>query len=121
MTDDEIISILREDDFDVTFSGGDPFYRADDVAILAERIKNELSKNLWCFTGFLFEELVADAKYHNLLTKIDVLVDGPFVKDRKDLSLRFRGSSNQRIIDVKKSLDVGKVILLEQYMNKIEF
>ncbi|MGM9836609.1 MAG: anaerobic ribonucleoside-triphosphate reductase activating protein [Muribaculaceae bacterium] len=116
MSDDEIMEILRYDDFDVTFSGGDPMYRAAEVARLARRIKDELGKTIWCYTGFEFENIVSDPHFRCLLETIDVLVDGPFVLAERDLSLRFRGSGNQRIIDVKRSLASGAVVLMQQYM-----
>lgn len=116
MSDDEVMAILREDDFDVTFSGGDPMYRAAEVARLARRIKAELGKTIWCYTGFVFEDIVMKADFRCLLETIDVLVDGPFVLAGRDISLRFRGSGNQRIIDVKQSLLTGKTVLMEQYM-----
>ncbi len=116
MSDDEVMAILREDDFDVTFSGGDPMYRAAEVARLARRIKAELGKTIWCYTGFAFEDIVMKADFRCLLETIDVLVDGPFVLAGRDISLRFRGSGNQRIIDVKQSLLTGKTVLMERYM-----
>ena len=116
MSDDEIMEILRYDDFDVTFSGGDPMYRAADVARLARRIKAELGKTIWCYTGFKFESIVSDPHFRCLLEAVDVLVDGPFVLAERDISLRFRGSGNQRIIDVKRSLATGTMVLMQQYM-----
>ena len=116
MSDDEVMAILREDDFDVTFSGGDPMYRAAEVARLARRIKAELGKTIWCYTGVVFENIVMKADFRCLLETIDVLVDGPSVLAGRDISLRFRGSGNQRIIDVKQSLLTGKTVLMEQYM-----
>ncbi|MGN0214286.1 MAG: anaerobic ribonucleoside-triphosphate reductase activating protein [Muribaculaceae bacterium] len=116
MSDDEILEMLRYDDFDVTFSGGDPMYRAADVARLARRIKAELGKTIWCYTGFVFENIVTDPHFRCLLETIDVLVDGPFVLAERDISLRFRGSGNQRIIDVQQSLKQGAVVLMKQYM-----
>ena len=116
MSDDEVMAILREDDFDVTFSGGDPMYRAAEVARLARRIKAELGKTIWCYTGFVFENIVMKADFRCLLETIDVLVDGPVVLAGRDIARRFRGSGNQRIIDVKQSLLTGKTVLMEQYM-----
>ena len=95
----------------ITFSGGDPLYQSEALIGLAERIKAE-GYNLWCYTGFRFEDIVAAGEPENaktLLNYIDVLVDGPFIMELKDISLRFRGSSNQRIIDVRKSLLNGAV------------
>lgn len=75
-------------------------------------------KDIWCYTGFTYEELISrnHLATHKLLEYIDVLVDGDFKKDLKDLSLKFRGSSNQRIIDVQKTLKTNKVQLVEELM-----
>ena len=86
---------------------------ADDVAELCRRIKDELHKNIWCYTGFVWESVVGNPEYVPLLNTIDVLVAGPFVLARRDISLCFRGSGNQRIIDVKKSLEQNKVVILK--------
>ena len=85
-----------------------------------ERVRRELpQKTIWCYSGYCFEELAAGkigAHSRELLEGLDVLVDGPFVLAKKDLGLRFRGSSNQRIIDVPASLAAGEVRLAEEYM-----
>ena len=111
-----MMAVLEYDDFNVTFSGGDPMYQAEEVALLAQTIKQRMGKTIWCYTGFRFEELLGDERYMPLLEQVDVLVDSPFELDKRDISLRFRGSSNQRIIDVKQSLATGKPIVLEEYM-----
>ncbi len=103
--------ILADPFADVTFTGGDPVYQAEAFARLAQLIKQQSSKTIWCYTGFLFEELLADAQYLPLLQHIDVLVDGPFIMAQRNEALRFRGSSNQRIIDVPASLAQGRVVL----------
>ena len=94
------------------FTGGDPFYQSEAFAELADLIKAENPrKTIWCYTGFSFEEILADEKLRILLEKVDVLVDGPFTLALRDVkNLRFRGSSNQRIIDVPASLAAGTVI-----------
>lgn len=97
----------------ITFSGGDPFFQAKEILELAKEIKQN-EYNLWAYTGFTFEEIIKDNVKLELLKQIDVLVDGRFVEELKDLTLRFRGSSNQRIIDVQKSIQENKIIL---YMN----
>ena len=105
MYTDEIMDVIKADPFaDVTFSGGDPMYQADGFAELAEAIKRDTNKTIWCYTGFTFEELLADVAKHKLLNLIDVLVDGPFIQSLRNPDLPFRGSSNQRIIDVQKSM-----------------
>ena len=115
-TEEEVMTVLEYDDFNVTFSGGDPMYQAAEVAHLAQTIKQRIGKTIWCYTGFRFEEIVGDERYMPLLEQVDVLVDSPFELAKRDISLRFRGSSNQRIIDVKKSLETGEVVIIEEYM-----
>lgn len=112
-TIDELMEIIDYNDFDVTFSGGDPLFQVEEVTELARRIKSDLNKNIWCYTGFLWENIVDDQRYRPLLETIDVLVDSPFLLSLRDIELRFRGSSNQRIIDVKKSLKSGTVEILD--------
>ncbi|MFN7252984.1 MAG: anaerobic ribonucleoside-triphosphate reductase activating protein [Anaerobacillus sp.] len=84
---------------EVTFSGGDPFYQAKEIIILAKKLKS-LGKNIWAYTGYTLEELLFRNDEHELalLREIDVLVDGPFIQSQRNLSLPFRGSNNQRII-----------------------
>ena len=98
----------------VTFSGGDPFYQPEACAILAKHI-HELGMNVWCFTGFTYEQLLALNNKHvkEFLNEIDVLVDGPFIKSEKSLDIKFRGSKNQNLIDVKKSLLTGEKVVLD--------
>lgn len=100
MTVDRLVDIIAEADFDVTLSGGDPLYQLDGVIELARRIK-ALGKNLWCYTGFTYEEILADERLSRVLPWIDTLVDGPFVQALRDPELIFRGSSNQRILHLR--------------------
>lgn len=104
MSVDCIIKIIADNDFNVTFSGGDPFMQIDNLIILAKRIKNELNKNIWCYTGYTWEQINANQRFRELLDYIDVIVDGRYEKDKRDISLTFRGSSNQRIIEVKNKV-----------------
>ena len=110
---DELLGVVEKNNFNVTLSGGDPLYVADEAAELCRRIKDELHKNIWCYTGFVWENIVHKPEYRPLLETIDVLVDGPFVLARRDISLCFRGSGNQRIIDVRKSLAQDEVVVLK--------
>ena len=87
----------------VTLSGGDPFFQYEGVTEIAKILK-EQNINIWCYTGFKFEELIKKQEYKNLLQYINVLVDGPYIESLKSYDLKFKGSSNQRIIDVQKSL-----------------
>ena len=114
MTTEEIMRVIRADEFaDVTFSGGDPMFQPEGFAELAEAVKRETGKNIWCYTGYTFERLLDNPKQAELLKYIDVLVDGKFKQALRDESLLFRGSSNQRLIDVKASLKANKTVLLE--------
>lgn len=101
MTIDQLIGRIVDNDFNVTFSGGDPLYQLKPLTELARRIKS-VGKTIWCYTGFIYEDLLVNEKYAELLSMIDVLVDGPYIQDLRDTDLRFRGSSNQRIIEMKK-------------------
>ena len=109
MSVDEIIDIVKYNDFNVSLSGGDPFYQPGKVAELCRRIKTELGKEIWCYTGFTWEEII-NSNFYELLKWVDVIVDGRYEEALKDKSLLFRGSSNQRIIDVKQSLKLGHLI-----------
>ena len=102
--------IVQDPYANVTFSGGDPMYQAAGFAELARAIHRRTNKDIWCFTGFTFESLIHDDQ-RELLGEIDVLVDGPFIKSLRDEELLFRGSSNQRLIDVPASLYSGQVVL----------
>ena len=111
MTVEQIMRIIEADPYaNVTFSGGDPMYQAAGFAELAQTIHQRTQKDIWCYTGFTFESLIQDDQ-RELLSHIDVLVDGPFIKALHDPDLLFRGSSNQRLIDVPASLYSGKTVL----------
>jgi anaerobic ribonucleoside-triphosphate reductase activating protein len=104
---DELVDRVRRNPLvkGVTFSGGDPFFQAKGFAVLAARLK-ALGYETASYTGFTWEALVAEGHPDRmaLLRGLDILVDGPFVLARRNLELRFRGSDNQRIIDVSASL-----------------
>jgi anaerobic ribonucleoside-triphosphate reductase activating protein len=112
-TEDILKEILTDEFADVTFTGGDPMYQAEGFAELAEAIKRSSSKNIWCYTGYTFEMLKQNPQALRLLKSIDVLVDGRFEESLHDPDLLFRGSSNQRIIDVQESLKQQKTVLLD--------
>ena len=97
----------------VCILGGEPFQQDLDILLrLVKRIKEEVKKPIHIWTGYIFEELIKDEKKRKILNYIDTLVDGRFVLSKKDLNLKFRGSSNQRVIDVQKSLKEGKIVRL---------
>ncbi len=106
----------------ITLSGGEPFLQPKALSLIAKAAQME-NLDVWCYTGFEFEYLINKNNplymYNNILLQyIDVLVDGKFIYEEKDIGLKFRGSSNQRIIDVKRSLEKKEVILKDEYMNK---
>ncbi|WP_183279319.1 anaerobic ribonucleoside-triphosphate reductase activating protein [Clostridium fungisolvens] len=114
---DELIEELKSNPIisGVTFSGGDPFEQADKFSYMAQRIK-ALGLNIWCYTGYKFEYILNNLKdneaWDKLINNIDVLVDGRFDVTLRDESIKYRGSSNQRVIDVKNSLSGGEIITL---------
>ena len=97
----------------ITLSGGDPLYQIDASTEIAEYAKSK-GLDVILYTGFLFEEVLemtkANQRLKDLLNNVDTLIDGPFILEKRHLSLKFRGSSNQRIIDVKKSLMQNKIV-----------
>ena len=122
-TEKEIIKALRPDYINgFSLLGGEPFEPENQEALaeLLTSIKKEYpNKDIWCYTGFLMdEELLGDSRANTIHTKkllslIDILVDGRFVEELKDITLKFRGSSNQRIIDVKKTLATNEIVWVE--------
>lgn len=99
----------------ITFSGGDPFERAEEFAYMAKAFKKK-NLNIWSYTGYTFEYIIDNLDERNgwkdLINNLDVLVDGRFEEDKAVEGLKFRGSTNQRIIDVKESLRTGNIIIL---------
>lgn len=119
--EDAIIESLAPEHINgLTLLGGEPMEPANQIGLLPflKRVKATYpNKTIWCYSGYLFDkELLSPSRAHipqtkELLSLIDILVDGKFVLELKDITLRFKGSSNQRVIDVKKSLKEGKVVL----------
>lgn len=101
----------------ITLSGGDPFFQKEACTEIAKYAKS-LGLNVWAYTGFLFEDLIKIEGMKELLKNIDVLIDGKFELENKSLNIKFRGSTNQRIINVPKSLKDGKVHQIKKYDNK---
>lgn len=93
----------------ITFSGGEPFEQVEAIKFIAhEAHKRRL--NVWCYTGWTWEEIMDKPHMRGLLAYIDVLVDGRFVMEQRSLALKWRGSTNQRVIDVAESLFAGTVV-----------
>jgi len=119
----EIIEALKPSYISgLSLLGGEPFELVNQKGILplVKKVRELYpNKNIWCYSGYLYDEQILNGKFKDnettkeLINNIDILVDGKFVDELKDPKLRFRGSSNQRIIDVKKSLKENKVILWE--------
>lgn len=101
----------------MTFSGGEPFCQPAPLYDLGKKIKKNTKLDIMSYTGFTFEQLLEKAKtdedIKNLLSVVDILVDGRFVLAERSLELHFKGSRNQRIIDCQESLKSGKVVIKE--------
>lgn len=104
----------------ITLSGGDPLFQKKACMEICKFVKQK-GQNVWCYTGFLFEDLIKDKEALAFLKYVDVLVDGKFILEEKSLNLYYKGSKNQRIIDVQESLKKGKVILVKEYENERDF
>lgn len=97
MSAEEILDIIEDNGFNVTFSGGDPLFQVERLIPLAREIRRH-GYNIWLYTGYTFEQVAASESLHPILDTVDVVVDGPFMLPLRDIHLRFRGSSNQRIL-----------------------
>ena len=111
---EELIQKMEENPLlsGVTFSGGEPFCQAEALVPIAEAVK-AAGKHLMVYTGYLYEQLLAmkDPFVQRLLELADVLVDGPFILAERNLTLQYRGSENQRVIDLKKTKEAGEIVL----------
>lgn len=113
----KIIEYLQLNEVEgLTILGGEPFENTLDLLEVIKEIRKHSEKSIWIYSGFIYEVLSKIPLAKELLSYCDVLVDGLFVEELKDLRLKFRGSSNQRVIDIKNSLKDGKVILMEEYI-----
>lgn len=119
-TEDEIIEDLRPDYMaGITLLGGEPMEPVNQRGLISliRRIREELpQRTIWIYSGYVYEDFKDGGRAHcevtdEILSLCDILVDGPFVEEKKNISLRFRGSENQRIIDLKKTKAAGKVVL----------
>lgn len=99
MTLDEIMEVIDDEDFNVTITGGDPLMHPHTLPALIHAIK-ERGKSVWLYTGYTIEQIEADPLLAEAVTEVDTIVDGPFITTLRDPDLLFRGSSNQRIIDM---------------------
>ena len=110
---EDIITAIKKNPLltGITLTGGEPFLQIAPAIEIAQAAKN-LNLNVWCYTGYKFENLPAQAD--ELLRNIDVLVDGAYIEELRDLELNFRGSSNQRVIDLNKTRAENKIVLLTE-------
>lgn len=110
-TENETLKVIKylndENVSGLTLLGGEPMQNLKLIEIV-KKIKSEVLKPIWVYSGYTFDEIISNEKRCELLALCDVLVDGRFVEEQKDLKLKFRGSKNQRIIDIKKSLEARK-------------
>lgn len=115
-TEDEFIKYSMNPSIKgINILGGEPLQQLKDSSLidLLIRLNKEVKKTIWLWTGYTYEEVLSDQKKKEILNFIDVLIDGRFEIDKRDISLKYRGSINQRVIDVKKSLEKNQVIEIE--------
>lgn len=113
---EEVIEALKEikNQDGITLSGGDPVCQSE-ACYEISKAAHEMGLNVWCYTGYTYEAMLLSKSKRKLLEEIDVLVDGKFVLEEKSYDLYFKGSRNQRIIDVQKSLKEERVVLVDKY------
>ena len=112
-TEEVVSHLLSPQIKGLSILGGEPMENAGELVPIIREIKKRVNKNIWLWSGYTFEEILLDTTKVDLLKEVDVLVDGKFVQKLKNLNLKFRGSSNQRIIDVAQSLSSKRVVLLD--------
>lgn len=116
-TEDYIIEQLKERD-GLSLLGGDPFDNLKDLDLydLIARVRKEYpDKTIWCWTGYTYEEIIKNEDLYNFFSLLDVVVDGRFIESKKDIKLKFKGSTNQRVINVKESIRTDSCIIHEKY------
>ena len=113
-TTEVLLSYLKKDQIKgLSVLGGEPMENTKELSPIIDIVRKNIDKSIWLWSGYTFEEIIKDEDMKNLLEKVDILVDGKFIERLKNLKLKFRGSSNQRIIDVKKSLYLDKLVELK--------
>lgn len=98
----------------LTLLGGEPMEHPKELREIIKKIKREVDKSIWVYSGFTYEKILKDEEKLALLKECDILVDGLFIEKELDLRLRFRGSRNQRVIDIQKSLANGEVTIWDK-------
>ena len=116
LTIDNILDDLQDNQLidGITFSGGDPFFQPDALLFMVKKVREKLPHlNIWAYTGFTYEQLIKLEINREILKHLDVLVDGRFELENRSLNAKFIGSTNQRIIDIPKTILEGQVIELD--------
>ncbi len=113
MSVEEVFEKINFELTNITFIGGEPMLQAKALSLLAEKIKQETNKTIWIYSGHTYEEILENQEYFNLLKYCDVLVDGRYDDNYFVNNLKFRGSTNQRIIDINKSIECDEIIIWE--------
>lgn len=110
-----LLKVIQEDPLldGITLSGGEPFLQPEPLVVLAKACK-AMGLTIWAYTGYSFETLLQNSKQRNLLEVLDVLVDGPYIQTLRSHTLYFRGSANQRVIDVQASLASNHIVLYHE-------
>ena len=111
--EEAFLCLTKSDITNVTFSGGEPFCQAEALYTLAKLLREKTQKDIWIYSGYTFEEIIKSPEKFKLLKECKVLVDGKFILSQKGLNMRFKGSKNQRIIDVQKSIEKNEVVLAD--------
>ncbi|CAM3617688.1 anaerobic ribonucleoside-triphosphate reductase activating protein [Erysipelothrix urinaevulpis] len=121
-TDEVIKQTIAAGHQKVTFSGGEPFAQPKELYIIAKALR-EAGFNIWSYSGYTYNALIRhhDPYVQKLLSQLDILVDGRFLLEKRSIAALFRGSTNQRIIDVQQSLKTGTVVLAEKFQDEREF
>lgn len=116
---EEVMDCLSDSNISgLSVLGGEPFDNLVGLKEFITKVRANSEKDIWIYSGYTFEELLEKDGAMDVLKNIDVLVDGRFVEDLKDLKLKFRGSSNQRIIDMKRTLEEDEILLMDKYMKE---
>lgn len=112
--EDEFIEYCKDENVvGVSLLGGEPMQQDSTLLDLLDRINDEVKKPIWMWTGLVFEDLIENDFQKQVLTKIDILIDGEFILNKRDLKLKYRGSSNQRVILVKETLKRKEIVTME--------
>lgn len=111
----KIISYLKNDHIrGLSILGGEPMQNAGDLREIIQEIKEHSDKDIWLWSGYTYEEILEKEEKRKLLKEVDVLIDGKFIDEEKDLTLKYRGSSNQRVIDVRESIKSGNLVFYKE-------